>query len=156
MANFIQESVRSPIHNLLIIFSHVYSISYKLKERRRHGEAGSVDPRKVAAERTRMRRLLSRYEKKDQFNVDESSFFPAAPPDRSLCSVPMPGKKQDKFRITASFACNADGTEKLPILFIGKAVQPRCFNKKDPARMKPAILYRANKKAWMTSLIFEE
>jgi hypothetical protein len=36
----------------------------------------------------------------------------------------MAGKKKEKFRITLGFACNADGSEKLPLLFIGKAKKP--------------------------------
>ena len=48
--------------------------------------------------------------------------------------------------------CNADGSEKLPLLVIGKSLKPRCFKnvKKLP------VEYRANKRAWMTSKIFTE
>ncbi|EEB98788.1 hypothetical protein MPER_01646, partial [Moniliophthora perniciosa FA553] len=127
-----------------------------LKERRRHGEPASCDPRSVASERKRMRRVLSRYAKEDQFNVDETSFFPSAPPDRTLCSEKLSGKKMKKFRIMATFCANATGTEKLPIFFIGRYKKPRCFNKRDPARMRPSLYYRANQKAWMTSVLFED
>lgn len=127
-----------------------------MKERRRHGEAASVDLNQVATEKIRMRRILARFATRDRFNVDETSFFPNAPPDRSLCSVQMSGKKKDKFRITATFCTNADGSYKFPVMFIRKSLRPRCFNKKDPARMRPSLYYRANKKAWMTKVLFEE
>jgi len=66
----------------------------------------------------------------------------------------MSGKKQDKFRITIGFACNADGSERLPPIYIGKSKQPRCFGKRSP--QDHGFNYRNNKKAWMTSELFEE
>ncbi len=50
--------------------------------------------------------------------------------------------------------CNADGTEKLPPLFIGKYANPRCFKKKKAGEL--GFFYRNNKTAWMTMVIFEE
>jgi len=50
--------------------------------------------------------------------------------------------------------CNADGSEKLELFFIGKAAKPRCFKSRTPAQR--GFYYRNNKKAWMTSLLFEE
>lgn len=66
----------------------------------------------------------------------------------------MSGKKKDRFRITIGFACNADGSEKLEPIFIGKSKNPRCFQKKDPQAR--GFYYRNNKKAWMTTELFEE
>jgi len=66
----------------------------------------------------------------------------------------MSGKKKDKFRITLGVACNADGSEKLDLMFIGKSQKPRCFQKKSPDQR--GFYYRNNKKAWMTSALFEE
>ena len=57
-------------------------------------------------------------------------------------------------RITLGFACNADGSEKMPVLFIGKSKRPRCFKAMSPAQH--GFYYRHNKKAWMTKEIFEE
>jgi hypothetical protein len=36
----------------------------------------------------------------------------------------MASKKKEKFCITLGFACNADGSEKPPIMYIGKAKKP--------------------------------
>jgi hypothetical protein len=66
----------------------------------------------------------------------------------------MSGKKKDKFRITMAFACNADGSERLPPIYIGKSKKPRCFKTQTPAQL--GFYYRNNKKAWMTSELFEE
>jgi hypothetical protein len=48
----------------------------------------------------------------------------SAPPDQGLASQQMSGKKSSKFRITVGFLCNADGSEKWPIFFIGKSKKP--------------------------------
>lgn len=44
--------------------------------------------------------------------------------------------------------------EKLPPLVIGKSQKPRCFNRVDPSALP--VVYKFNKKAWMTSHIMEE
>ncbi|PPQ75267.1 hypothetical protein CVT25_000840 [Psilocybe cyanescens] len=128
--------------------------AYKIKEYRRHGEAGSVDLGAVEAERKRVEELSKKYAPKDRFNGDESSLFPKAPPDRGLATKRSSGKKKDKFRITLLFACNANGSEKLPILYIGKSKKPICFGRQSPNQH--GFYYWNNKKAWMTSSIFEE
>ncbi|KAH7925285.1 DDE-domain-containing protein [Leucogyrophana mollusca] len=128
--------------------------AYKIKEYRRHGEAGSVDLEAVKIERLRVQKVLAKYRPKDRFNFDETSLFAFAPPDRGLATRQMSGKKKDKFRITLAFACNADGTEKLPVFYIGKSKNPRCFRKVTPQAR--GFYYRNNKKAWMTSEFFEE
>jgi hypothetical protein len=66
----------------------------------------------------------------------------------------MSGKKKDKFRITMAFACNADGSERFPPVYIGRSKKPRCFKGRTPAQV--GLYYRSNKKAWMTLELFEE
>lgn len=66
----------------------------------------------------------------------------------------MSGKKQEKFRITLNVCCNADGSEKRPLMFIGYSKNPRCFKKRGPKER--GFYYRNNKKAWMTAALFEE
>jgi hypothetical protein len=66
----------------------------------------------------------------------------------------MSGKKKDKFRITLGVACNADGSLKLPLFYIGKSKNPRCFKNVSPP--KRGFYYRNNKKAWMNAQLFEE
>ena len=50
--------------------------TYKLKEQRRHGEAGSVDLQAVEAERKRLQALMKKYAPRDRFNFDETGLFP--------------------------------------------------------------------------------
>jgi hypothetical protein len=67
----------------------------------------------------------------------------------------MSGKKKSKSRISVGVCANADGSDKLSLLFIGKSKQPRCF-KKMTARSRRKLQYYSNKKAWMKKDIFEE
>jgi hypothetical protein len=50
--------------------------TYKLKEQRRHGEAGSVDLQAVETERKRLQALMKKYAPRDRFNFDETGLFP--------------------------------------------------------------------------------
>ena len=47
---------------------------------------------------------------------------------------------------------NMDGSEKLPLMVIGKFERPRCFKN---VKTLP-VAYKFNKKAWMTSVIFTD
>ncbi|KAF8235102.1 hypothetical protein L208DRAFT_1258716, partial [Tricholoma matsutake] len=71
-----------------------------------------------------------------------------------LALTQMAGKKKEKFRIMMLFTCNTDGSECLPPMYIGKAKKPCCFKKQSPAER--GFYYWNNKKAWMTSKLFEE
>ena len=46
-------------------------------------------------------------------------------PDRGLATSKQPGVKGKKTRLTYALTANADGSDKLPALIIGKAAQPR-------------------------------
>ncbi|KAF5313799.1 hypothetical protein D9758_019031 [Tetrapyrgos nigripes] len=130
--------------------------AYHMHERRHHGEAGSVDLSAVEQERKVLQVVLAKFKPEDRWNADETSFFPSLAPDRGLCTRELSGKKKSKFRISVLVITNQTGTEKQKLLFIGCYARPRCFNKKDPARMRPPLYYHFNKKAWMTMVIFEE
>ncbi|KAG2743486.1 hypothetical protein P692DRAFT_201723452 [Suillus brevipes Sb2] len=53
-----------------------FCTAYKIREYRRHGEAGSVDIEAVDKERERCRKILAKFAPKDRWNFDETSFFP--------------------------------------------------------------------------------
>ena len=78
----------------------------------------------------------------------------SAPPDRGLAAEQMSGKKQNRFRITLAFACNADGSERRKPMIIGKSAKPRCFKNTSPNSR--GFYYRNNERAWMTAELFEE
>ena len=56
-------------------------------------------------------------------------------------------------RVTVLLTCSAAGEKLMPLL-IGKSAKPRCFKGLELATLP--VTYRANKKAWMTSVLFKE
>src|ERR1700733_14143771 len=76
------------------------------------------------------------------------------PPDRGLADKRNAGVKGKKVRLTYVLTSNADGSEKLPPLVIGKAYKPRAFKKKTGAQLW--FYYRNNAKAWMTTPIYQD
>ena len=126
-----------------------------IRYRKRYGEAYDV-PIAAETEMIRIRRVLKGYKMQDIFNCDESGLFWKRIPDKSLCSRSLPGQQKEKARITAHFTCNADGSEKLPIWFIGKAKKPRAFTAAGVNMNHFNMVWRSNEKAWMTGTLFAE
>ncbi|KAK3728507.1 hypothetical protein QZH41_002368 [Actinostola sp. cb2023] len=60
------------------------------------------------------------------------------------------GKKS----VTVMVACNQDGTDKLPLLVIGKYAKPRCF-KNSNMDLLP-VTYESQRKAWIDHVLFEQ
>jgi len=75
------------------------------------------------------------------------------PPDRGLSNKKSSGVKGTKVRLTYLLASNADGSEKLPPLIIGKAKKPHAFRNKTGAQL--SFQYQNNAKAWMTADIYQ-
>lgn len=89
------------------------------------------------------------------YNADETGLNYKALPTKTLASLSekyAPGFKMQKQRITALVCANASGTNRLPLLLIGKSKKPRCF-KGINIKALP-VNYYAQKSAWMTQAIF--
>lgn len=95
---------------------------------RKQGEAASVKPCSIVDGRVSMRVLTDQYELHNIYNMDETSFYYHADAPRTLSrKSTVAGYKADKTRLTMAVATNADGSDKLPLLFIGRAANPRAF-----------------------------
>lgn len=118
------------------------------------GEAASAKDIDSSAWEETLQSILTDYSPRDIFNADETGLFYKCLPNKSLtfqgqtCS----GQKAPKERVSLLCATNMDGSEKLPLLMIGKFSQPRCFKGINTL----PVTYRHNKKAWMTGSLFEE
>jgi DDE superfamily endonuclease len=86
--------------------------------------------------------------------MDETGLCYSLAPDRTIARQQIEGAKKDKTRITIALATNADGSEKLEPLFIGRAKSPCSFKRQTGEQL--GFFYRYNKKAWMTGLLFQE
>lgn len=113
-----------------------------------------VDNSACSTWKTNLRSLLQGYEPRNIFNADETGLFYKCLADRSICfqNESFHSGKYSKARITILLAANMDGSEKLKPLMIGKSAQPRCFKN---IQLFP-MLYKSNKKAWMTSVLLSE
>ncbi|XP_067145249.1 tigger transposable element-derived protein 4-like [Centruroides vittatus] len=86
------------------------------------------------------------YKSEDVFSAKEIGiYYDLVPEDMATHQEPI-GK-----RLTILLCCNQSGTEKLPLLVIGKHQNPRSFKN---IRTLPCK-YVANKNAWMTRKVFE-
>ena len=123
-----------------------------LRSLRSHGEGGDADFDAVRERLPTIRRSLQMYKQEDIFNADEFGHFYALAPEKTIARERLPGRKKEKARLTYLACCNATGTEKLPLMCIGKAARPRCFEKRSGLEL--GFDYHHNGRAWMTSALF--
>ncbi|UYV74636.1 hypothetical protein LAZ67_12000351 [Cordylochernes scorpioides] len=131
-----------------------FKVRRNIAFKRLHGEAGSVDANSVATWKGGIiPSLLAKYSPQDIFNADETGLFYKLLPNQTMTirGEKCEGGKKSKERITVLVCCNMDGSEKLPLLYIGKYRRPRCFH-----GMNIPSNYHFNKKAWMTGAIFTD
>ena len=139
-----------------------YSAGWLQRFKKRHGigmhvlsgESAGVDAQLITDGKQAAREVISKYEPRDVFNMDETGLFFKMTPDRSLTTADdTKGVKRQKDRITVALCCNLDGSEKMRPFVIGKTLKPRCFK-----HFRPELYvdYTANKKAWMNGELFEE
>ena len=124
--------------------------------KRAHGEAASANVQNAEEWiRTELRGILERYSADRVFNADETGLFFRAVPDGSLCyaTEKLKGSKKAMDRLTILVCTNMDGTVKKKLFVIGRARCPRCFKGLDVTKLP--VTYKANKKAWMTAVLFE-
>jgi len=129
---------------------------FDVKFQKLHGEAASasaIDKETWLEEKWPV--IRAGYSPDDIYNADETGLFFKMLPEKTYNSKfdKSSGKKQAKQRITVLVGSNMTGTDKLPLLIIGKSARPRKFPK--DLRSLP-VTYRSNKKAWMTGLLWEE
>ena len=118
------------------------------------GESASVTTEMTAPwNEITLSTLLSNYKLEGTFNADEFGLFYQCLPSKTyhLSGEKCSGDKNSKVRLTGMAAASATG-EKLEMFVIGKSKKPRCFQnlKQLPCR------YRAQKKCWMTGVLFDE
>ena len=122
---------------------------YGAKSSKLSGMAAEMEDWKL-----RLSRLCEGYSLDNIFNADETGLFYRTLPTRSLVANGHhceDGKKA-KERMTVLLTASATG-EKLKPLVIGKSANPRCFRGVHRAAL--GVEYEANRKAWMTSDLFQ-
>ena len=94
------------------------------------GESASVSMEMVTDWKdTKLKALLEKFQPSDVYNMDETGLFYKMIPSTTLHykGQKCEGGKQSKERLTLALCANMDGSDKLPLLAIGKSAKPRCF-----------------------------
>ena len=73
-------------------------------------------------------------------------------PTQFVDPVPLTGRKFSKGRVTVLACTNATGTERFPLLFVGRAARPKCFGGEAPAQF--GLDYAYNERSWMNRELF--
>ena len=99
--------------------------------------------------------MLLGYQCEDVYNADESGLFFRALPDKTLAlkSEKCSGGKLSKERLTVLFCASMTG-QKEKLLVIGKSARPRAL--KNVSIKDLPVIWKSNKKAWMTREIMGE
>ncbi|KAK3878580.1 hypothetical protein Pcinc_016793 [Petrolisthes cinctipes] len=119
------------------------------------GEAASADYGAAEEMKNKMKEI--NYSPQQVWNCDETGLYWKRMPMRTYImknEEKAPGLKVSKQRLTVLLMANTAGTEQLKPLVIHRSARPRAF--KNVFISKLPVIWRANKKAWMTSNIFEE
>lgn len=135
---------------------HGFKKRHGIQQRIRHGQSGDVDEIDVAQQLVAVQAMVHQYYPSDVYNCDETGLFWKSTPDRGLATQQISGTKSSKARITAHFTVNADGSDKMPIWFIGTAANPRCFGAAHIKISSLNCVWMHNKKAWMNTVIMME
>ena len=131
---------------------------HDIKRRKKAGELGDADLGEESLEQMRkIREVAKEYSPRDIYNIDETGFYQRKLPERGLTTLSGGGKKVDKTRITANLCCNLNGTDNLPIWFIGESAKPRCFAAAKIKNLETlGSFWRYNATAWMENGIMKE
>uniref|UniRef100_A0AAV1U7C4 HTH CENPB-type domain-containing protein n=1 Tax=Peronospora matthiolae TaxID=2874970 RepID=A0AAV1U7C4_9STRA len=119
---------------------------YKFNERHGFGSLKSHKESKTSSEEAvaDLQRRLHAFDPRNVFSMDETGLLFTLFPDQT-------GKQTSK-RLTIALCCNADGSEKLPLLLIGKTEKPRGFTHLTASEEN----YKCNQHALMTREFFLE
>lgn len=120
------------------------------------GEKASGDVEAFASFKENLLQIIltNGYEKHKIYNADESGLFFKMLPSRTMTLHDediAEGRKVIKSRVTFMPCCNVDGTNKLPLMLLGTAENPRSLPK-DKSLLP--VYYRSSKKAWMNRELF--
>ncbi|GFV68422.1 tigger transposable element-derived protein 6 [Trichonephila clavipes] len=118
------------------------------------GESSSVDINVCSKWQNSLSDLIKEYEPRNIFNIMKPDSFSSVFHKKTFAfkKEKCHGGKHSKERLTILLAVNMDGSEKITPLVIGKSAKPWCFKDINSFPTK----YRSNKKAWMTTELFNE
>ncbi len=109
--------------------------------------------------------LIEGYSNEQIYNADETGLNYVGLPNSTLCTFEQKaakGFKAYKNRVTLMVCANASGNHKLPLVFVHKFENPKCFStidafgrKEKLDKQRLPVFYKSSTNAWMTMEIFE-
>ncbi|XP_046406300.1 tigger transposable element-derived protein 1-like [Ischnura elegans] len=126
---------------------------------KRSGEAASADGEAASAFVEMLREIVEEggYLPQQIFNCNETGLFWKRMPSRTYISKEeksIPGFKMVKGRMTILLGGNASGDMKLKPMLVYHSQNPRAL--KGMVKHRLPVVWKANKKAWVTQSIFSE
>ena len=91
------------------------------------------------------------------YNCDETGLYYRSLPTKTLAAQSekqASGMKKQKDRVTLMGCNNATGTHRFPLMFVGKAANPRCF--KHVNKKALPVVYYNQRNAWVDCEIFTD
>ncbi len=143
------------------------STSKQLPFKQRYFKESSIQPPK-----TEKAEILKEYSLDQIYNADESGLVFKSLPNTTLTTLEerrtnsASNSKNEKERVTFLSCTNASASHALPLVFIHKVANPRCFQtggidrttkrKKTLNKTDLPVIYKHSSNAWMTTEIFSE
>ena len=135
-----------------------FKFRFQLKSVYLRGEAASADAEAAAKFKIEFENILKegQYSPKYIFNVDETALYWKKLPSRTYVTQngQPSGYKMQKNRLTLLLGGNANGDIKLKPLVLFTAETPRALKYIDKKSLP--VIWRSNRKAWVTRSIFSE
>ena len=103
---------------------------WNLRSRKMHREGGDAVMDGIDEAVQRIKAKMQQFNLQDIWNADATGLFFCMPPDRTISSQPMLGRKKEKKRMTLLVCTNSDGSQKMPLMIIGNAHRPRAFKRR--------------------------
>lgn len=123
---------------------------YGFRHKRAHGEVASVDHVEALKHAERIREKIRHFHPAGVYNMDETALYYKAVPRTSVCLLRAPALKRNKARVTMVVATNAGGGDKLPLVILGKAENPRWL-----AEKPEGVEYVDTAKGWMNAATYQ-
>jgi hypothetical protein len=122
---------------------------HNFRHKRAHGEIESVNVEEALKYVAQLRERIGQFHPQDVYNMDETALYYKAVPRSSICMKKAPALKLNKARVTMIVGANSDGSDKLPLVFLGNAKCPRWLSEK-PVNVQ----YVGTSKSWMTAAVY--
>ena len=129
-------------------WSGKWKLSHDVRERKVNCETSKVPEYTASAWMERLLELTRDYEPADIWNMDETSCFSKALPEKGLVEKKSQarGGKKYKTRLTIAFFVNAAGEKVIEPLPIWKSAKPRCFKNVQNRERPHGTYYYSNQK----------